>query len=95
MQHWGHGVPKRTILVSNRRMVSRLDRGKLKKAQKKSQYKTAVVYFDKQGRKRYTGKPSNLKKSGAYPATFASKIVSMLPELQAEEMRIQVAARCH
>ena len=62
MRHWGHENPKRTFVVSDRRLALGLDKGKLPKA--RSAYPTAIRYKDKHGRQRYQGHRENLKRSG-------------------------------
>ena len=53
--HWGHPTPKPTLLVSNSPQIASLSKGKLRKSQKRSEFKTAIVYQDKQGKTRYKG----------------------------------------
>ena len=64
MRHHGHENPKRTTVISDRKVCSRLDRGKLKMV--RSVYPTARHYFDKNGRRRFVGISGNLKKSGCH-----------------------------
>ena len=58
----GHPNPKRTIVISDRRLAWQLDRGTLTKG--KASYPTTIHYVDKSGKRRLVGHRKNLKKSG-------------------------------
>ena len=64
MKHHGHDNPKRTVIVSDRRIFAMLDRGPLLKGQRKASYPTSYRYYDKKGKLRYVGIKQNLKKTG-------------------------------
>ena len=88
-----HPTAKRTVVVSDRRYVHLLDRGSLRKDQRAGRFRTSYVYFDKKGRRCFVGLPKRLKKTAEYPAQFARKIISFLPQLRAEDVFIPIEPR--
>ena len=93
MRHYGHPTAKRTVVVSDRQYVRHLDKGRLRKQHRKGKFRTSYVYFDKKGRRCFVGISKHLKKTAEYPAQFARKILSFLPQLQAQDVFIPIEPR--
>ena len=55
MKKFGHSTWKRTVVMSNHRCIASLNRGPLKKHEKKCKVKTTKTYRDSHGRQRYQG----------------------------------------
>ena len=70
MKHYGHDNPKRTTIISTKKMVGELDRGTLPRSQAKSKYPTAYSYIDRNGKRRFVGHRTNLRKSGQHASNL-------------------------
>ena len=55
MKHFDAPTLKRTVMISNRSLVSSLDRGKLPKEKRKCDFSTAKVYFNSSGKRCFSG----------------------------------------
>ena len=62
MRKFSSSTWKRTAVISNRRMIHRLDRGKLSEDEKRCTVKTVKKFVDKKGVSRWVGS-EHLKKS--------------------------------
>ncbi|CAL1161775.1 unnamed protein product [Cladocopium goreaui] len=85
MQHYQGPTPKRHYGYSNSRAVLTLDKGKLKKHQRKpkdQRIRTADVYKDGNGVKRYKGN-ANLRPTQIYPMPFARHVIDSLESMKA------------
>ena len=63
MRHWGHPNPKHSIMWGTTPLIRVLHLGQLIGSQRRSTYKCAKAYVDKQGRRRFQG-TKDLKRSG-------------------------------
>ena len=70
LRHWGHGCPKRTCLWSLSPAIRVFDQGSLKGLQRQAAYKSAVVYTDAKGKRRYKGS-ARLKSTGTPGCSLA------------------------
>lgn len=75
MAHYNHPTPKRTLLVSNRREIALLGKGKLRGAKRHAAYKTAVQYQNRQGKRCYQGTP--LLKQTQFLGKYCTKSFSL------------------
>ena len=90
MAHYNHPTPKRTLLVSNRREIALLGKGKLRGAKRHAAYKTAVQYRNRQGKRCYQGTPllkqtqflANIVSSHSPSHKFWWVVISNPPKLQ-------------
>ena len=90
MAHYNHPTPKRTLLVSNRREIALLGKGKLRGAKRHAAYKTAVQYRNRQGKRCYQGTPllkqtqflANIVSSRSPSHKFWWVVISNPPKLQ-------------
>ncbi|CAL1136900.1 unnamed protein product [Cladocopium goreaui] len=85
MQHYQGPTPKRHYAYSNSRDVLSLDKGKLKKHQRKpkeERIRTADVYKDRKGKLRYKGN-ANLRPTQIYPMPFARHLIDRLETMKA------------
>ena len=87
MQHYSAPTPKRHYGYSNSAVTLALDKGPLKKDQRKpkeQRIRTAVVYFDEKGVKRYKGTPA-LRPTENLDFFFGSfTFVNGIPELNSK-----------